>query len=155
MIDQFERDFVTTDIITVLIVDDHPVVRKGLVTFISSFPDFKLVGEAEDAVTGLEVYRREHPQVVLMDLLLPDMDGAEAIRMIRREFPAAAILALSASGDDELIEATLRAGARGFLSKLVSISELADAIRQVQRGRMILDVRASEIVQRLIGAPDV
>lgn len=142
------------DIITVLIVDDHPIVRKGLVTFISSFPDLRLVGEAEDAASGLEIYRRERPQVVLMDLLLPDMDGAAAIRMIRQEFPAAAILALSASGDEDLIEAALRAGARGFLSKLVSISELADAIRQVQRGRMILDVRASEIMQRLFTAPE-
>jgi NarL family two-component system response regulator LiaR len=143
------------DIITVLIVDDHPIVRKGLVTFISSFPDLRLVGEAEDAASGFEIYRRERPEVVLMDLLLPDMDGAAAIRMIRQEFPAAAILALSASGDEELIEAALRAGAKGFLSKLVSISELADAIRQVQRGRMILDVRASEIMQRLFSAPEV
>jgi NarL family two-component system response regulator LiaR len=142
------------DIITVLIVDDHPIVRKGLVTFISSFPDLKLVGEAEDATSGMEIYRRECPQVVLMDLLLPDMDGAAAIRMIRQEFPSAAILALSASGDEELIEAALRAGARGFLSKLVSISELAEAIRQVQRGRMILDVRASEIMQRLLSTND-
>jgi NarL family two-component system response regulator LiaR len=143
------------DIITVLIVDDHPIVRKGLVTFISSFPDLKLVGEAEDAASGLDIYRREHPQVVLMDLLLPDMDGASAIRMIRQEFPSAAILALSASGDEELIEAALRAGARGFLSKLVSISELAEAIRQVQRGRMILDVRASEIMQRMFAMPEI
>jgi len=124
------------------------------VTFIGSFPDLKLVGEAEDAVSGLEVYRRERPQVVLMDLLLQDTDGAEAIRMIRREFPSAAILALSASGDEELIEAALRAGARGFLSKLVGISELAEAIRQVQSGRMILDVKASGIMQRLVSKPD-
>lgn len=144
----------TSDIITILVVDDHPIVRKGLVTFISSFPDLKLVGEAEDAACGLEIYRRERPQVVLMDLLLPDMDGASAIRMIRQEFPDAIILALSASGDDELIEAALRAGARGFLSKLVSISELADSIRQVRRGRMILDVRASEIMQRLFSIPE-
>lgn len=142
------------EIITVLIVDDHPIVRKGLAMFIGSFPDLKLVGEAEDAASALEIYRRERPQVVLMDLLLPDMDGAAATRRIRQEFPEAAILALSASGDEELIEAALRAGARGFLSKLISIAELAEAIRQVRRGRMILDAKASEVMQRLFSAPD-
>jgi DNA-binding NarL/FixJ family response regulator len=144
----------TTEIITVLIVDDHPVVRKGLAMFISSFADLKLVGEAEDGASALETYRRERPQVVLMDLLLPDMDGTEAIQHIRQEFPGAAILALSASADEELIEAALRAGARGFLSKMISVAELAEAIRQVQRGRMILDARASEVMQRLFKVPN-
>ncbi len=145
----------TTELITVMIVDDHPVVRKGLVMFISSFADLVLVGEAEDGASALEIYRREHPQVVLMDLLLPDMDGATAIQHIRQEFPEAVILALSASGDEELIEAALRAGARGFMSKLVSVVELADAIRQVRRGRMILDARASEVMQRIFSATDL
>jgi two-component system, NarL family, response regulator LiaR len=145
----------TTEIITVLIVDDHPVVRKGLAMFINSFADLELVGEAEDGASALEIYRRERPQVVLMDLLLPDMDGAAATRLIRQEFPEAAILALSASGDEELIEAALRAGARGFLSKMISVVELAEAIRQVQRGRMILDARASQVMQRMFNAPDI
>jgi NarL family two-component system response regulator LiaR len=145
----------TTETITVLIVDDHPVVRKGLAMFVGSFADLELVGEAEDAASALEIYRSKRPQVVLMDLLLPDLDGAAAIRNIRQEFPEAAILALSASGDEDLIEAALRAGARGFMSKLVSVVELADAIRQVWRGRMILDTRASQVLQRLFSAPDV
>jgi NarL family two-component system response regulator LiaR len=144
----------TGEIISVLIVDDHPVVRKGLVVFIKSFPDLILVGEAEDAASALEIYRRERPQVVLMDLLLPDLDGAQAIRRIRQEFPEAAILALSASGDEDLIEAALRAGARGFLSKLIGVEELAEAVRQVHRGRMILDARASQVMSRLFNAPD-
>jgi two-component system, NarL family, response regulator LiaR len=143
-----------TDVISVLIVDDHPVVRKGLAMFVGSFADLKLVGEAEDAATALEIYRRERPRVVLMDLLLPDMDGAVAIRCIRQEFPEAAILALSASGDEELIEAALRAGARGFMSKLISVAELAEAIRQIWRGRMILDTKASQVLQRLFSASD-
>jgi two-component system, NarL family, response regulator LiaR len=143
----------TAETITVLIVDDHPIVRKGLVTFISSFPDLKLVGEADDGASALEIYRRERPQVVLMDLLLPDMDGAMAIRCIRQEFPEAAILALSASGDEELIGAALRAGARGFLSKIIGVDELAEAVRQVYHGRMILDARASEVMQHLFNAP--
>jgi len=142
----------TIETITVLIVDDHPVVRKGLAMFINSFTDLKLVGEAEDAASALEIYRRERPQVVLMDLLLPDMDGAAATRRILQEFPEAAILALSASGDEELIEAVLRAGARGFLSKLISVVELADAIRQVRQGRMILDTKATVVMQRMFHA---
>ena len=144
----------TEEIITVLIVDDHPVVRKGLAMVINSFADLKLVGEAEDAASALEIYRRECPQVVLMDLLLVDMDGAEATRRIREEFPEAAILALSASGDEKLIEAALRAGARGFLSKVISITELAEAIRQVHHGRMILDTKASDLMQRMFTAQD-
>jgi NarL family two-component system response regulator LiaR len=144
----------TTETITVLIVDDHPVVRKGLAMFLGGFADMVLVGEAEDGASALEIYRRECPQVVLMDLLLPDMDGAEVIRRIRQDFPQAVILALSASGDEELIEAALRAGARGFLSKLVSVVELAEAIRQVHHGRMILDAKASALMQRMFNAPD-
>lgn len=144
----------TTEIITILIVDDHPVVRKGLAMFINSFADLELMGEAEDAASALEIYRRERPQVVLMDLLLPDMDGAAATFRISQEFPEAVILALSASVDEELIEAVLRAGVRGFLSKQISVVELAEAIRQVRRGQMILDARAAVVMQRLFSAPD-
>jgi DNA-binding NarL/FixJ family response regulator len=75
------------------------------------------------------------------------------IRRIRQEFPGAAILALSASGDEELIGAALRAGARGFLSKIIGVDELAEAVRQVYHGRMILDARASEVMQHLFNAP--
>jgi NarL family two-component system response regulator LiaR len=137
-----------------MLVDDHPVVRKGLAMFVGSFPDLRLVGEAEDGASALELYRRERPQVVLMDLLLPDMDGAQAIRQIRQEFPEAICLALSATGDEELIEAALRAGARGFISKLISVAELAEAIRQVRQGRMILDNRASQVMQRILTNPE-
>jgi NarL family two-component system response regulator LiaR len=143
-----------TEIISVLIVDDHPVVRKGLAAVINSFPDLKLVGEAEDAASALEFYRRELPQVVLMDLLLPDMDGAGATQLIRQEFPDAVILALSASGDEELIEAVMRAGARGFLSKLVSVTELAEGIRLVRRGQVILDGKAAGVIKRLFTPPE-
>lgn len=137
-------------VIKVLVVDDHPMVRKGLAMFVSGFADMQLVGEAADAASALEMYRRELPDVVLMDMVMPDEGGASATSRIRQEFPDAAIIALTSFGEDHLIEAALRAGARGFLYKTVSVEELADAIRQTHRGRTILDPKASEVMLRMV-----
>jgi two-component system, NarL family, response regulator LiaR len=142
------------EMIKVMIVDDHPMVRKGLVMFVSGFADLKLVGEAGNAAEALEMYRRERPDVVLMDMVMPDEGGAVAISRIRQEFPAAAIIALTSFGEDRLIEAALRAGARGFLYKTVSVDELAEAIRQTHRGRTILDPKASDVMLRLVSGSD-
>lgn len=142
------------EIIKVMIVDDHPMVRKGLVMFVGGFVDLKMVGEAADAASALEIYRREQPDVVLMDMVMPDEGGASAISRIRQEFPTAAIIALTSFGEDHLIEAALRAGARGFLYKTVSVEELADAIRQTHRGRTILDPKASEVMLRMVSGTE-
>jgi NarL family two-component system response regulator LiaR len=142
------------EIIKVMIVDDHPMVRKGLVMFVSGFADLQLVGEAGDAATALEMYRRERPDVVLMDMVMPDVGGAVAISLIRQEFPTAAIIALTSFGEDHLIESALRAGARGFLYKTVSVDELVESIRQTHRGRTILDPKASDVMLRMVSGAD-
>lgn len=144
----------TENLIKVLIVDDHPMVRKGLAMFVSGFADMQLVGEAEDAASAMEMYRQERPDVVLMDMIMPGEDGAAAISRIRQEFPSATVIALTSFGEEYLIEAALRAGARGFLYKTVSVDELAEAIRQTFRGRTILDPKASDVMLRLVSGSD-
>ncbi len=136
--------------IKVLIVDDHPMVRKGLALFVSGFDDLLLVGEAGNAQEALDLYALHSPDVVLMDMVLPDVDGAQIIRMMRQLDSEAAIIALTSFGEEALIEAALHAGARGFLYKNIGVDELADAIRQTHRGRTILDPKASEVMLRLV-----
>lgn len=136
--------------IKVLIVDDHPMVRKGLALFVSGFDDLLLVGEAGNAQEALDLYAQHSPDVVLMDMVLPDIDGAQIIRMMRQLDSEAAIIALTSFGEEALIEAALHAGARGFLYKNISVDELADAIRQTHRGRTILDPKASEVMLRMV-----
>lgn len=136
--------------IKVLIVDDHPMVRKGLALFVSGFDDLFLVGEAGNAQEALGLYAQHSPDVVLMDMVLPDIDGAKIIRMMRQLDSEAAIIALTSFGEEALIEAALHAGARGFLYKNISVDELADAIRQTHRGRTILDPKASEVMLRMV-----
>lgn len=138
--------------IKIMVVDDHPMVRKGLSMFISGFSDLQLVGEAANAAAALELYRRERPDVVLMDLVMPEEDGASIIHRIRQEFPQAAMIALTSFGEEHLIQAALRAGARGFLYKTVSVDELAQTIRQVHQGRAILDPKASDVMLRMISS---
>ena len=109
----------------------------------------ELVGEASDATQALEMYRRVLPDVVLMDMVMPEHGGAEAITLIRQEFPSAVIIGLTTYEDEKHVIAALKAGARGFLYKSVSVEELAEAIRQVHSGRMILDPKAADVMQRI------
>jgi DNA-binding NarL/FixJ family response regulator len=142
------------EIIKVMIVDDHPMVRKGLALFVAGYPDMQLVAEASNAAEAGEKFDQYRPDVVLMDMVMPGGDGASAIANIRQRHPTAAIIALTSYGEEQLIEAALRAGAHGFLYKNVSVDELADAIRQVYRGRTILDPKAADVMLRLVSATD-
>ncbi len=126
-------------IIHILIVDDHLMVRKGLSALIQGISDFMLVGEAENGSQAIEMYRTLRPDIVLMDIVMPDMGGIEAIRSIRTEDPTANIIALTSFSDEQLIGQALGAGARGFLYKDVSVDELINAIRQAHLGQVILD----------------
>jgi DNA-binding NarL/FixJ family response regulator len=125
--------------IHILIVDDHLMVRKGLSALIQGIPDFMLVGEAENGSQAIEMYRTLHPDIVLMDIIMPDVGGIEAIHAIRTEDPTANIIALTSFSDEQLIGQALGAGARGFLYKDVSVDELINAIRQAHLGQVILD----------------
>jgi NarL family two-component system response regulator LiaR len=135
--------------IRVLVVDDHAVVRSGLATFLAAFDDFTLVGEAEDGREAVRLCGATRPDVVLMDLLMPGMDGIAATRAIRERHPEVRVIALTSFQEQEKVQAALDAGALGYLLKNVSAGELAGAIRSASAGRPTL---APEATQALIHA---
>lgn len=135
--------------IHIMLVDDHAVVRSGLAAFLLAFDDFILVGEAADGLEALRVCDRVQPDVILMDLLMPRMDGANATRAIRARYPQIQVLVLTSFKEENLVQDALKAGAIGYLLKDVSADELANAIRAAHRGRPTL---APEAAQALIHA---
>ena len=124
--------------IRVLVVDDHPVVRTGLGAVISLEPDFELVGEAQDGAQALALVREQRPEVVLMDLRMPCMDGVSAIREITKDFPQVRVLALTTYDGDVSIHRALEAGARGYLLKDMLLTEVVTAIRAVYQGERVI-----------------
>jgi len=133
--------------IRVLLVDDHAVVRSGLGAFLMAFDDLELVAEAGGGEEAVAMCNRFHPDVVLMDLKMPGMDGAAATRRIREHWPEIQVVALTSFKEEELVEGALQAGAIGYLLKNVSADELAEAIRAAHVGRPTL---APEAAQALI-----
>ena len=121
--------------IRILAVDDHPLIRSGLRAVIASEPDMEMVGEAANGEEAIELYREYRPDVVLMDLRMPVMDGLTATLAILREFPDAKIVALTTYEGDEDIHRALSAGARGYLLKDMMRSQLLQVIRTVQKGQ--------------------
>jgi two-component system, NarL family, response regulator LiaR len=135
--------------IRVMLADDHAMVRSGLSAFLLAYDDMELVGEATNGADAVRSCVGLQPDVVLMDLVMPEMDGATATRLIREQCPGVRVIALTTFQDDALIEAALRAGALSFLLKNVSADELADAIRAAMEGRSTLAPEAAQIlVQR-------
>ena len=132
------------DHIRVLIVDDHAMLRRGLVTFLLSFDDLELVGEAANGVEALRLCNQVQPDVVLMDLVMPEMDGSTATRAIRQRHPQVQVIALTSFREEELVQGALEAGAIGYLLKNASADELADAIRAAHAGRPTLAPEAAE-----------
>jgi len=124
--------------IRVLIVDDHMMVREGIKLFLRQFEDMLVVGEAGNGVEAMEKARGLLPDVVLMDLVMPEMDGVEATRRIKLELPRTRILALTSFSTDELVFPALRAGAVGYLLKDADSRELVRSIRQAHRGKSTL-----------------
>ncbi len=133
--------------IRVLIVDDHSLVRSGLRFFLLAFDDLELVGEAKSGEEALELCAQTRPDVVLMDLIMPGMDGATATRMIRERWQEVQVVALTNFQDAELVRGILQAGATGYLLKNVSAEDLASAIRAAHAGQPTL---APEATQALI-----
>jgi NarL family two-component system response regulator LiaR len=132
------------DHIRVLIVDDHAMLRRGLVTFLLSFDDLELVGEAANGVEALRLCDQVQPDVVLMDLVMPEMDGSTATRAIRQRHPQVQVIALTSFREEELVQGALEAGAIGYLLKNASADELADAIRAAHAGQPTLAPEAAE-----------
>lgn len=123
------------NLIRILTVDDHPLLRKGIAALVNGEPDLKLVAEASNGNEAIDAFRSHRPDVTLMDLQMPEVDGIDAIDHIRREFPEARIIVLTTySGDTQVLRA-LRAGARGYILKGHVHKELLDAIRAVHAGQ--------------------
>ncbi|NLF11824.1 MAG: response regulator transcription factor [Anaerolineaceae bacterium] len=133
--------------ITVLIVDDHSVVRQGLRTFLDLHDDIQVVGEASGGAEAIELAERLAPDIVLMDLVMPGMDGIEATRQIRAHYPGTKVIALTSFLEDELVFPALDAGVSGYLMKDLTPPELAQAIRTVHQGKADLH---PEVARKLL-----
>jgi len=139
----------TDKLIRVMLVDDHAVVRSGLATFLMTCDDMELVGEASSGEQALNMCQQANPDVVLMDLVMPGMDGATATRKIREKCPDIQVIALTSFKEQDLVQGALQAGAIGYLLKDISADELANAIRAAYAGKPTL---APEAAQALIQA---
>src|SRR5438270_4504788 len=134
--------------IRILLVDDHSVVRKGLRTFLKYDPELEVVGEAADGAEALSRSRELKPDVVLMDLLMPVMDGIAATAAIRREFPETEVLALTSVLEDASVVGAVRAGAIGYLLKDTQDEALCQAIKAEAAGQVMLTHKAEALMQQ-------
>jgi NarL family two-component system response regulator LiaR len=139
--------------IRVMIIDDHAVVRSGLSAFLMVYPDLEMVGEAESGEEGVARAALYQPDVILMDLVMPGMDGVATTRAIRQRYPNIQIVALTSFKDDNLVQGALQAGAIGYLLKNVTASELANAIRSAHARRMTLSSEAAQVLVQATTQP--
>ena len=140
--------------IRIIIADDHWVVREGLRMYLGRDPGFEIVGEAVDGQQAVELSTEHQPDVILMDLLMPVMDGITAIQTIRRDVPGVEIVALTSVLDDEQVVAAVRAGAIGYVLKDAHGIELKEAIRAAADGRVHLAPEAAARLLREVRTPD-
>jgi len=137
---------------TVLLVDDHKLVRQGVRAFLEAHAEFLVVGEAESGAEAVKLAEQHIPDVVLMDLIMPEMDGVEATRQVKNISPRSQIVVLTSYHEDEHIFPALEAGATSYLLKDIDMEELAEAIRRSARGEVTLHPRvAARILQELHG----
>jgi len=138
-----------------MLVDDHAVVRSGLGAFLLAFDDLELVAEANGGEEAVRLCEQVQPDVVLMDLVMPGMDGAAATRAIRERCPQIQVIALTSFKEKELVQGAMEAGAIGYLLKNVSADELADAIRAAHAGRPTLAPEAAQaLIQTVTQSPE-
>jgi NarL family two-component system response regulator LiaR len=142
------------DVISVVIADDHPFVRHGLRTYLETLDDMEVAGEAANGAEAVEVVERVRPDVVLMDMVMPELDGVGAIQRIHESVPATRVIALTSFDDDEQVFPAIKAGAAGYLLKDVRPAELAEAIRKASRGEALLAPSvAARLMQEVAGGP--
>jgi len=141
--------------IKVLITDDHAVVRNGLSSFLLVYDDFELVGDAKNGEQAIQLCDQLLPDVVLMDLVMPGMDGATTTRRIKEKHPTIQILALTSYKEREQVQSALQAGAIGYLLKDISADELAQAIRQAFAGKPTLAPEAVEVLVQASREPEI
>jgi len=136
-----------------MLVDDHAMVRRGLATFLKAFDDLELAGEAESGAAAIQLCARVVPDVILMDMVMPDMDGATATRAIRQKYPQVQVIALTSFKEGNLIKRALEAGAIAYLLKDVSADDLVWAIRAAHAGRATLSPEAAQALVETANQP--
>ena len=138
--------------ITLMLVDDHSVVRLGLKAYFATLPDIQVIAEAASGKEALELAARHAPDVVLMDLIMPGMDGVEATQLVKKASPRTQVIVLTSHHDDEHIFPAIRAGALSYLLKDVDPDDLADAVRKARVGEAVLNPRvAARLVKEMQG----
>jgi NarL family two-component system response regulator LiaR len=142
--------------IRVMLVDDHAVVRSGLAAFLMATEGLDLAGEASSGEEAIALCAQSQPDVVLMDLVMPGIDGAQATREIRTRCPQIKVIALTSFKDEELVQAAMKAGAIGYLLKNVTADELAKAIRAAMEGKPTLSPEAAQaLIQAATKPPQI
>ncbi len=136
----------TSKTIQVMLVDDHNVVRSGLATFVKAYDDLELVGEAKNGLDALNLCHKKKPDVILMDLMMPEMDGIAATLAILADYPDIKIIAMTSFEEEELVQGVLAAGAISYLIKNVTSDELAKAIRDAVSGKSTLSPEAARVL---------
>jgi NarL family two-component system response regulator LiaR len=137
--------------IRILVADDHALVRRGLIALLDGRPTLEIVGEASDGFEAIRISEETHPDVILMDLEMPRLDGIVAIKKIKRQNPDSKILVVSNYYDDDRVIAALKAGANGYLLKTTMPSNLLSAIEEVYQGGVPLDPAVTHVVLRSLG----
>ena len=136
--------------IRIVLVDDHPIVREGLAAVLATQPDFEIIGQANDGTEAIDIVSALRPDIVVLDLAMPNMDGVQALRMMRAEHPELKTLVFTASETDDRIIGAVQAGAKGYLLKGAPRDELFSAIRVIARGGSLLSpVVAARLLQRI------
>jgi NarL family two-component system response regulator LiaR len=135
-----------TQIIHVMLVDDHNVVRSGLATFLRAYDDLELIAEAKNGREAVKLCREKKPDVILMDLMMPEMDGIAATRAILADYPEIKIIAMTSFEEEQLVQGVLAAGAISYLIKNVTSDELAKAIRDAFSGKSTLSPEAARVL---------
>ena len=141
--------------IKILLVDDHAVVRSGLSKFLLVNNDMQMIGEASDGEEALHKISLYKPDIVLMDLMMPGMDGITATREIKKKYPQVKVIALTSFAEQNMVQGALQAGAIGYLQKNVSAMELGHAIRSACEGRMTLSPEATQILVNSVAQPQI
>lgn len=141
--------------IKILLVDDHTVVRSGLTKFIMVNKDLKLIGEASDGAEAIQMVSLHKPDVVLMDLMMPGVDGITATREIHQKYPLVKVIVLTSFADQNMVQGALQAGAIGYLQKNITAKELGNAIRSACAGKMTLSEEATQVLAQSVAQPQI
>ena len=140
-----------TNPIRVMIVDDHLMVRDGLKVFLSVYDDLEVVAEAEDGEQAVALCSQVEPDVILMDIVMPNVDGPTATARVRESFPHVQVIALTTFLEEDLVQRAIQSGATGYLLKDVNPEKLAQAIRAAYRGRLTIDSAAAQLLVQATG----